>query len=399
MRSIKNISSLIEKAGRAYLKDTTFLRLQNRIRKMLTPQEFRQIPRQLHIETTSHCNIDCEYCVLRENMPEQTTLKLSEFRLLMPYVRHADAVSLSGMAEPLMNKHIAEFIRCIKSENSQCMVSIDSNATLLTERVCHDLIDAGLDSFAFSMDSNQPSINDKIRRGSSISKIIENIKLLNQIKKSKKTDRPFLTAVTVLQKQNYQQLPDIMETVFELGVKRFGIMGLEPYSESLLGNVLWYPPNTPADLPDVIEESLRVAERRQIYVRFACFSPAAASCSDVNMPKILPDGDVVPCAPLGYERDRFFVVDDNNQIIRKNGKSVRKCFGNIFKEKLSDIWNKKEYILFRRNVLNKNFPEECGPCLIKHKFICVRSDISPEAIVSELRGKLAVDTADNDEKK
>ncbi len=373
------------------MKDTIFLHLRNRIRKLLTPQEIRQIPRLLHIETTSLCNLDCEYCVLRKNMPEKTTLKLSEFRLLIPYVRHADGVSLSGMAEPLMNRYIAEFVRCIKSENSRCVVSMDSNATLLTERVCHNLVDAGLDFFTFSMDSNQPSINDKIRRGSSISKIVENIKLLNQIKKSRRTDRPLLTAVTVLQKQNYQHLPDIVETTFEMGVKRLGVIGLEPYNESLLGNVLWYPPNTPADLPDVIEESLQVAERRQIDVGFADFSPAAASCSDINIPTILPDGDVVPCAALGYERDRFFMVDDNNQIVRKNGKSIRKCFGNVFEESLSDIWNKKEYILFRRNVLNKNFPEECGPCLIKHKFICVRSDISPEAIVSQLRGKLAVE--------
>ena len=208
---------------------------------------------------------------------------------------------------------------------------------------------------------------------------------MNKVKGKRRVDKPILDAVTVLQNKNYRQLPKTIEMAFELGVKRLSINGLEPYSENLVENVLWYPPYTPADLSDVLEESLYLANQREVVIGLADFSPAVPSCVDVNQPLIMPNGDVTACAVLAYDRAFFFKVDENNQIVRKRGKCVRRFFGNVFEESLHDVWNNKQYVLFRQNVLNKNFPAECEGCLIKHKFICVRTDTTPESIISQMR--------------
>ena len=350
-----------------------------------TPRRFRNLPRQLHIETTGSCNLDCEYCVLRKNMRNKKIMEFSQFRSLGPYFKYVDGVSLSGLAEPLINKDISNYIRYVKKQNRGCSVSIFTNATLLTENLCHELIDAQLDTLIFSIDAFDFELNDSIRKGSSLSNILANLRLLNEIKRKKASAVPVIFPVTVLQKKNYRQLRGILETVAELGVKRLSVNGLEPYTEDLVNNALWYPPKTPNDLPDILEDSLRFAERKGISLRLAEFSPLKPFCVDVGIPFILPNGDVTACSVLAYDRDRYFAVGSDNQILREKGTIRKKVFGNVFEESLRDIWFKEEYVSFRHNVLRKTFPRECKQCLVNHEIICVRAPSSPRSIISNMR--------------
>ena len=100
MGRIKYSLYVLKRDGIRRVTDKVLLKIKRRF----APGEFRNIPRQLHIETTNFCNLSCEYCVLRKNVAVKTTMKLSEFKLLMPYIKFSDAVALSGLAEPLMNK-------------------------------------------------------------------------------------------------------------------------------------------------------------------------------------------------------------------------------------------------------------------------------------------------------
>jgi len=309
----------------------------------------------------------------------------SEFKLLGPYLKYMHGVSLSGLAEPLLNKNISDFISYIKKENNSCVVSIFTNATLLTEDISHELVDSKLDRISFSIDSFDPDVNDSIRKNSSLSKILDNLKLLNEIKKQKGSVAPHLFPTTVLQKKNYKHLPGIVKTVAELGIKQLDVNGLEPYTEDYTNNVLWYPPITPGNLVDVFRESLKIAQQEGVLLRLAHLIPVKPYCDDVKIPIILPNGDVIPCSVMGYDRDCLFRIDDNNQIIREKGKNKKKVFGNVFEEGFEEVWFKKEYVSFRNKVLNNKFPEECKNCLIKNKIICVRDDCSPSAIILDLQ--------------
>jgi MoaA/NifB/PqqE/SkfB family radical SAM enzyme len=359
-------------------------------KNLSTPKEFKYLPKRLHIETTGCCNLDCEYCVLKQTLKNNTIMEFSLFKQLGPYFKYANRVMLSGMAEPLMNKNIGNYIRYIKEQNSNCAVSIITNATLLTESFCTELIEAKLDSLGFSIDSPEPEVNDYIRKRSNLHAMLDNLRVLNETKRRKASAFPNLYAVAVLQKKNFRHLTGIVKTVAQLGAKELYVNGLEPYTEALLNDCLWYPPNLPDDLADVLEESAKLAEKRGILMKLTEFEAVHPSCAVPNTPYILPNGSVTACAVLAYERDRYFKIGENNEILKEHGINKQRFFGNVFEQNLRDIWLKEEYVSFRDNVMNKRFPEECKSCINKHQIICPSGDAQPKTIIGRVRKSMLV---------
>jgi len=345
----------------------------------------KHLPSTLHIETTTVCNLSCEYCVLGSNMYEKKVMGISEFKSLKNYFKKVNHISLSGLAEPLMNKNIVEFIKIIKEENDQCGVSIFSNGKLLTEELSARLVESKLDAFEFSLDGVIPEVVDKIRKNGEFSKTIENLKTFNSIKLRKNSKKPVFMATNILQKKNYQQLPDVVKLASELGVVKLNVNGLEPYKEDMIDNIMWLPGYLPKDLPDVLEETIKVAKEKNVLIRLASLVPKKPFCRSVLTPLIMANGDVTCCAVLAYDRDYLFILNKENQIAKKHGICKKKIFGNVFNTSLEDIWFSKEYSEFRDRVLKKQFPSECSSCLIKHQFICVRSDFSPLSVVREVK--------------
>lgn len=333
-------------------------------------KKYRNIQKHLHIETTGTCNLNCEFCSLKEKMPDKEVMDFSDFKRLGKYFKYTSHIRLSGIAEPLMNKKITDFITFIKEKNKKCNVSIITNATLLTEKISRELVKAKLDSLSFSIESINPLINDKIRKGASLEKILHNIRYLNKIKEESHSKVPQISTTIVLQKKNYKELPKIISKLSEFQVKHINFNGLEPYTDSSIKDVLWLPENKPDDFDNIISQSLHIAKTKKINLIIPGLKPSDPFCLEIFTPIILPNGDVSPCSVLTYDRNAYYRIDNNSEIIKINGKNCKVTFGNVFKENLEDIMEKKEYVKFRENVYYKKFPKECENCLIKHQIIC-----------------------------
>ncbi len=342
-------------------------------------------PQSLHIEISNVCNLDCEYCVLRNNIKDKAILTPDMFELLRPYFKHVSSFRLSGIAEPLMNKHIISFIECLKKESPSCDLSIFSNATLLNKEMSEQLINCGLDVFEFSLDGTDSETVDSVRKGSHITNIVNNIKILRELKNEKGSQKPVIYATTVLQRKNYSQLPQIIALADELGVVRLNVNQLEPYRKDMVPHAVWCDSSIPKDLAEVLDRSMKLATKKKIYLGIASFSPTTPACNEVLTPIIMANGDVVHCAVLAYNREQFLQVSENNCIVMERHNSKQKCFGNIREASLKNIWFSHEYRKFRSKVSSGEFPTECRACLIKHNCICVRPGLSAESVVSTLK--------------
>jgi len=353
-------------------------------RRIALLKQLKGFPERLQIEISTVCNLDCEYCALRTNMPTKAIMRPELFERLVPYFKYVKSLSLSGLAEPLMNKHIVELIARIKKEARACHVTVLTNATLLDERLITSFLELGLDRFEFSVDGDVAGVVNEIRKGSDVGKILQNVRMLREKKERRGSRTPTIGAITVLQKKNYRQLPGLVDVVAELGVSDLLVNGMEPFFAPLVENVLWYPPFTPNDLADVLNDAIERAEKRGVRLELSNFIPTGPNCYDVNTPIILANGDVTACAFLAYERDCFFTIDREYQIHRQEGRSQRRIFGNIREQDLADIWFSPEYVAFRSSVLSGRFPSECSHCLVKYQFVCVRTERSPREVLAML---------------
>ena len=287
-----------------------------------------------------------------------------------------------------MNPHLCKYISLIKAESKDCKVGIFTNATLLNEKIAENLLDSGLDQLSFSIDGDDSAVVDKIRKGSNVNKILQNIILFENRKKTMNKESTEISATTVLQKKNYKLLPNLIKTLADIGIKNLSVNGLEPYSEDLVEDVLWQVDSIPYDLLDVLKTSIEIAEQKNITLRLASFFPDTPICPDINTPIVLSNGDVVPCAVLAYERDYIVSVDNVNKFTMMKGRSKRLIFGNIKENKFENIWFGENYSNFRDSVQKQEYPEECRHCLIKHHFICVRSGIKPRKVLDQLSIRL-----------
>ena len=317
-------------------------------------------PRHIHVEISTLCNLDCRYCVLRTNMPVKTTMPLDRFRRLLPDLRKASSVSLSGLAEPLLNPDVIPIVEELKGVAPAPHISLFSNATRLTERLADGLITARLDSLYFSLDGVSETSVDGMRRGGRLADVIAN-------------------------KLNYHELPDVVALARELAVERLDVNGLEPYTEDLVSEVLWHAPAMPHDLPDVLEAAVERAEGLGLSLGLAGLIPGSAECHEPAAPFILANGDVTACAVLSYERDYFYRVNANLSVRTERGRSRQRIFGNAFDQGLQAVWRTSEYTAFRRAVQEGRFPEECRHCMIKHRHICVRADVPARQVIERLR--------------
>jgi sulfatase maturation enzyme AslB (radical SAM superfamily) len=103
---------------------------------------------QLQLETSAVCNARCVFCPYPTMKRKHGFMDMDLFRKIideaatMPLVDH---ITLTGLGEPLMDEHLVERIKYIRSKvQPEVMITAFSNGTFLTEQMARDLCKAGL---------------------------------------------------------------------------------------------------------------------------------------------------------------------------------------------------------------------------------------------------------------
>lgn len=113
----------------------------------------------IDFEVTNRCNADCYFCP-RDQTPHEGLMSPEVFRKGLERAReyrsavdHLDSsditVSLCGLGEPFINKHVAEWVGEVKAAEFRCAMS--SNGGLLDERRGRAVLDAGLDQIMINV--------------------------------------------------------------------------------------------------------------------------------------------------------------------------------------------------------------------------------------------------------
>jgi MoaA/NifB/PqqE/SkfB family radical SAM enzyme len=284
------------------------------------------------------------------------------------------SVFLGGIGEPLAHPCTIEMVARLKALGST--VELITNGTLLDERRARGLIAAGLDVLWVSVDGSTPESYADVRLGAALPAVLENLARFRRLRPAGHHPTPEMGINFVAMRRNIADLPTVIATGRRLGVTRFMVSNVLPYTPELCDEVLYertlrditYMPSPwlprlgfpKMDLNDETQPSFMRALRSGANVTFAGNNLGGANdvCTFIENGSMTIgwDGSVSPCPPLLYTHVSY--------LHRRRRVSHRHIIGSVAERDLLDLWNDPEYVAYRDRVQRFAFAPctACGGC-------------------------------------
>ena len=321
-------------------------------------------PYTLLIEPSNLCNFRCISCfqsLKKENYitKNRGMMDLSLFRTIIEQLQEWEGeklkvLKLSLYGEPLTNVHFCEMLKIAKQANIAERIETTTNASLLTKEVCEKLVKYQIDYIRVSIyGGNQESYSRVTNsRDADIDKIWNGLLDIQELKKEKKQERPFVSA----------KMLDTYTEENEEFIERFSKVADEVYIDKPHNWTSTEEKSFIGSLYDDDEKAskLGIDMKESMSDRIVCTMPFTTLAVRCN-------GDVSPCC-----------VDWNGGII----------LGNVKTDGLRDIWNGDRLYEFRKmqleNQKEKNL--SCRNCEFYKSNYYMRDNIDGFP-VEKLRGR------------
>lgn len=311
-----------------------------------------------NIEITTRCSLRCRYCARSfvekptEDMEEGTFLKI------LDCLPHAYRVTLVGLGEPLLHPGVVGFVNEATSRGRR--VGIVTNGLHLDGVLSESLIEAGLRSIAFSIDTPDEATAADVRGGSDLPRVVENLKgFMERVPTSLESgiSTAIFAAVSIRTAPMLEKLVDLS---IDCGVHALMLTDLN--FAHYLSDSLW------KNLDDALYNDLCTAISRAFR-------------------KGLPLLSVHGLEEFGLRaRYRHFLLLSPNQLCRRSQRR-KWCFspwqtmsvdvkgnvticdcqpeaviGNLFVQPFETIWNGKAMVNHRQGMMTDTPPTACRTC-------------------------------------
>lgn len=223
--------------------------------------KLKSYPRRIVLEMTSACNIKCVFCGRDEAEFNQTYLKLSVLDKLKKPLEVCEEVTLFGWGEPTINPHFSEFLRRL-NETSVRKYFVTNGMRL--DKFIDDIFKYKVDIIAVSLDGADSAMNDKIRIGSSFTKITQNILQIQEKKRTLGVEFPYMNFVFVAMKSNIKELPKMVELAKKLNIQEVKVVFLSAFSADMLSESLY---NKQDLVRETFEQAIKVAKDLDIKLK------------------------------------------------------------------------------------------------------------------------------------
>jgi MoaA/NifB/PqqE/SkfB family radical SAM enzyme len=339
---------------------------------------------RVYIEPTNRCNLDCVTCIRHswnEPIGEMSSEVFSRIVEGLRTFSHKPTVFFGGLGEPLAHPNIVEMVSQMKALG--CPVELITNATLLTKYLSKQLIDAGLDILWVSLDGATPDSYEDVRLGAALPEVVANLRDFRYARWTTQyptgvdlLSQPQLGVVFVAMKRNIADLPAVLRLGRQLGAIHFMVTNVLPYTPQMEEEILFSraigdsvcasaPLLRSLDFPKMdIDSTTREAVYdvmrgdHSLTISGANFGERNNQCPFIEKGSLAIrwDGDVSPCLAL---------LHDHKAFLYKYERSLKHhAIANVSDQSIGDIWNKPDYVAFRRRVQEFNFSPcvFCGGC-------------------------------------
>lgn len=329
---------------------------------MLAVNQNLKLPKMLYLESTNRCDLRCNGCILyRGSWEPARDISLKELVMITDQLPELEQTFLHGIGEPLLNNEISEIIRHLKRRDVYAL--FNSNGILLRGQLQLDLIEAGLDELRISLDAASTHGYRKIRNSDKFEQVIENLRSFILLQKQQRVTHPKLSLWFLGTKDNISELPGFVKLAAEIGIGEVYLQRLvyfqdgEGYGLARHAKTLQGATDGSSEL---VLESQDMAARLGIQFNASGLSEPVESLrgeADAELAwrkcyrpstlmYITANGNVLPCCI-----SPFSSVDYDSIIL-----------GNVFKDRLAEIWSGSRYRNFRKQHQSETPPKCCRGC-------------------------------------
>ncbi len=182
------------------------------------------MPWFVSIEPASVCNLSCPQCPVGKGdiARNRNFMDLNDYKELLEEISGTTTIlSLYFQGEPLMHKNFTEFVRLAAGKKIYTQTS--TNAQLMTEKLCRDMVGAGLDRIIISLDGIDQESYGTYRRGGDIQKVTHGIRMLNRVREEAGSKKPLIVVQFLVFRHNRGQVTELKEMANNLGADRIWI--------------------------------------------------------------------------------------------------------------------------------------------------------------------------------
>lgn len=200
------------------------------------------VPRKIYLETTTRCNLRCDKCIkqIKDNGIIEGDLPFEVFEKILPYLSSVDQLILNGIGEPLLHPELDKMIgaaRKVMPEGS--LIGFQTNGLLMTAERARGLIESGLSTVCFSLDSLAESeVIGTCKALPSVCLVSNGLQHLQDAARSSGTQFSYGLEV-VVSSSNIHELPEMVTWALEHGVNYMLVSHLFPYDPEMAAKNLF----------------------------------------------------------------------------------------------------------------------------------------------------------------
>tara|TARA_A100001015_G_scaffold321667_1_gene453861 strand:- start:65 stop:1228 length:1164 start_codon:yes stop_codon:yes gene_type:complete len=146
-------------------------------------------PPYLLIEPVSTCNLRCTFCFQTDKtFTKKPFMGVMDFELFKKVVDEANdigigAITLASRGEPTLHKNFSEMLDYLGKKENIFEIKINSNASFLSEKICHSIFLNKVSQIVISADHYQKEEYERLRKNSNYEKIVKNVDSLFEIRR------------------------------------------------------------------------------------------------------------------------------------------------------------------------------------------------------------------------
>jgi len=172
-------------------------------------------PPCVQIEPTSMCNFRCVMCYQVDksfSSKSQGYMGMMSFEMFQGIVDQLEgnvhAVTMASRGEPTLNPHFSEMLEY--AGHKFLGLKLNTNASMLSEEMCHRILSSGLRTLVFSADSADKETYEKIRVNGKFESVYRNIERFQKIRMAQYPESKLQTKVSGVKLSDTNQKIDSM---------------------------------------------------------------------------------------------------------------------------------------------------------------------------------------------